>query len=68
MEVFDYNKEIESLIDKKWEILLTKGEAACNELWKPIDAKLNKLYAWKTHQLMSEGRQRELPFHRRKLE
>lgn len=68
MEVFDFNAEIERLVDKKWEILLTKGERACDELWKPIDERLNKLFAWKTHQLISEGRARELPFHRRKLE
>lgn len=67
MTFFDFNKEIERLVDKKWEILLTHGEKACDELWGPIDARLNKLYAWKTHQLVSTGRERELPFHRRKL-
>lgn len=67
MSFFDYNAEIVKLEDQKWNILLTKGEKACADLWKPIDDRLNRLYVWKTNHLMREGRERELPFHRRKL-
>lgn len=66
-EVFNFEQEIEKLEDQKWDILLRYGEHVAARKWIPIDARLNKLYVWWTNKLISEGRERELPFHRRVL-
>lgn len=66
MKVFNFKKEIERLEDKKWEILLQKGQHAAVVLWEPIDARLHKLYAWWVHDMYEQGRERELPFHLRR--
>jgi hypothetical protein len=65
--VFDVKQEINRLEDQKWNILLRHGQHAAARLWIPIDQKLERLYKWWAHQLIAEGRERELPFHRRRL-
>ncbi len=44
--VIDFKKLVQELEDKKWEILLTKGDLAASREWPAIEEKLNRLYRW----------------------
>lgn len=65
--ILDFREEITKLEDQKWNLMLRYGNNAVGAEWNAIDAKLNRLYKWWTHTLISQGRERELPFHLRKL-
>lgn len=37
---------IRKLENQKWDLLAKYGQVEATKLWKPIDAKLDKLYKW----------------------
>ncbi len=67
-DVVNFKKEIARLEDQKWEILSRRGPRAAAELWRPIDDKLKRLYAWWARDAYANGREKELPFHLRRLQ
>lgn len=45
-KILSFRKLISELEDKKWEILLRKGDYAASEEWKVLNQRLDRLYRW----------------------
>lgn len=45
-KILHFRNKISELEDRKWEILLKKGDYAATQEWKDLDRKLTSLYRW----------------------